>query len=125
MKCTGQQTVAALALWTNTVKQKNACRNRFTYRSNIGAASFCCVCRVTLLISMHYCLDGGVHFKIMRINTRLSIKIAELIKHQHLKQNDVTSIIGLPQLKLSNLLRDQFRDISEAKMLYYLPAACN
>ena len=53
----------------------------------------------------------------MLIKAQLATKIGEIIKRRHLTQIEAADIIGLPQPKLSGLLRGQFRGISEAKML--------
>ena len=53
----------------------------------------------------------------MLIKAQLATKIGEIIKHRRLTQIEAASITGLPQPKLSGLLRGQFRGISEAKML--------
>ena len=37
--------------------------------------------------------------------------------HRHLSQTQASEILGIPQPKLSGMLRGQFRGISEAKML--------
>ncbi|MDR2875496.1 MAG: helix-turn-helix domain-containing protein [Methylobacillus sp.] len=53
----------------------------------------------------------------MLVKARLAAKISEIIKHSRMTQNEAANIIGLPQPKLSGMLRGQFRGISEAKML--------
>lgn len=53
----------------------------------------------------------------MLVKARLATKIGEIIKHRHLNQQQAAAIIGMPQPKLSNMLRGEFRGISEAKML--------
>lgn len=53
----------------------------------------------------------------MLVKARLAAKIGEIIKHRHLTQQQAADILGMPQPKLSNMLRGQFRGISEAKML--------
>ncbi len=53
----------------------------------------------------------------MFIKAQLAIKIAQIIKRRRLTQMDAAEIVGLPQPKLSALLRGQFRGISETKML--------
>lgn len=53
----------------------------------------------------------------MLIKAQLATKIGETIKRRRLTQIEAAEIIGLPQPKLSGLLRGQFRGISEAKML--------
>ena len=53
----------------------------------------------------------------MQVKATLATKIGEIIKHRHLTQVQASEILGLPQPKLSGMLRGQFRGISEAKML--------
>jgi len=53
----------------------------------------------------------------MLVKARLASKIAEIIKHRHLTQQQAANILGMTQPKLSGMLRGQFRGISEAKML--------
>jgi len=53
----------------------------------------------------------------MLVKARLATRIAEIIRRRKLKQIDAAKILGLTQPKLSNMLRGQFRGISEAKML--------
>lgn len=53
----------------------------------------------------------------MQVKARLATKIGEIIKQRHLTQQQAAKILGMPQPKLSGMLRGQFRGISEAKML--------
>ena len=53
----------------------------------------------------------------MQVKATLAAKIGEILKHRHLTQFQAAEILGMPQPKLSNMLRGQFRGISEAKML--------
>lgn len=53
----------------------------------------------------------------MQVKATLAAKIGEIIKHRHLTQVQASEIIGMPQPKLSGMLRGQFRGISEVKML--------
>lgn len=53
----------------------------------------------------------------MQVKATLASKIGEIIKHRHLTQMQASEILGMPQPKLSGMLRGQFRGISEAKML--------
>ena len=54
------------------------------------------------------------------VKAQLATKIAEIIKHRKLTQVQAAELLGMPQPKLSNMLRGQFRGISEAKMLDFL-----
>jgi predicted XRE-type DNA-binding protein len=53
----------------------------------------------------------------MQVKATLAAKIGEIIKHRHLTQIEAAEILGMPQPKLSGMLRGQFRGISEVKML--------
>jgi len=53
----------------------------------------------------------------MLVKARLAAKIGEIIKHRHLTQQQAAEILGMPQSKISNMLRGNFRGISEAKMI--------
>ncbi len=53
----------------------------------------------------------------MLVKAQLATRINEILQHRKLKQIDAARILGLTQPKLSNMLRGQFRGISEAKML--------
>ena len=53
----------------------------------------------------------------MLIKAQLASKIAEIIKRQHLTQTQAAELLGMPQPKVSQMMRGQFRGISEAKML--------
>lgn len=53
----------------------------------------------------------------MLVKAQLATKIAEIIKRRKLTQVQAAELLGIPQPKLSNMLRGQFRGISEAKML--------
>jgi predicted XRE-type DNA-binding protein len=56
----------------------------------------------------------------MLIKAQLATKIGEIIKRRRLTQIEAAEIVGIPQPKLSGMLRGQFRGISEMKMLYCL-----
>ena len=53
----------------------------------------------------------------MLVKAQLAMKIGEIIKRRHLTQIQAAEVLGMTQPKLSNLLRGQFRGISESKML--------
>ena len=53
----------------------------------------------------------------MIVKAQLAIKIGEIIKGRQWSQQQAADVLGIPQSKLSKLLRGQFRGISEAKML--------
>ena len=53
----------------------------------------------------------------MLIKAQLVIKIAELIKRKGLTQTQAGQLLGLPQPKVSALLRGRFRGVSERRLL--------
>ncbi|MGC2064537.1 MAG: helix-turn-helix transcriptional regulator [Thermodesulfovibrionales bacterium] len=53
----------------------------------------------------------------MLVKAQLATKIAEIIKQRRMTQLQAAELLGMPQPKLSNMLRGRFRGISEAKML--------
>ena len=53
----------------------------------------------------------------MLVKAQLATKIGEIIKKRKLTQVLAAELLGMPQPKLSNMLRGQFRGVSEAKML--------
>lgn len=56
------------------------------------------------------------------IKAKLAHRIAVAIKERGLSQSETAVLIGMPQPKLSNMLRGQFRGISEDKMMRCLAA---
>ena len=68
--------------------------------------------------SMNVYADLGVaDANEMLVKAQLATKIAEIIKLRKLTQTQASLLLGIPQPKLSNMLRGRFRGISEAKML--------
>jgi predicted XRE-type DNA-binding protein len=53
----------------------------------------------------------------MLVKAQLASKIGEIIQLQKLTQTQAAELLGIPQPKLSNMLRGQFRGISETKMI--------
>ena len=53
----------------------------------------------------------------MLVKAQLASKIADIIKRRKLTQARAAEVLGIPQTKLSGLLRGQFRGVSEAKMM--------
>lgn len=56
------------------------------------------------------------------IKAKLAHQVAVAIKDRGLKQSEAALLIGMPQPKLSKMLRGQFRGISEDKMMRCLAA---
>lgn len=53
----------------------------------------------------------------MIVKAQLATKIGEIIKGRKWSQQQAADVLGIPQPKLSKMLRGQFRGISETKML--------
>lgn len=53
----------------------------------------------------------------MLVKAQLATKIGDIIRRRKLTQVQAADLLGIPQPKLSGLLRGQFRGISESKML--------
>jgi predicted XRE-type DNA-binding protein len=53
----------------------------------------------------------------MLVKAQLATKIGEIIQRRKLTQTQAAELLGIPQPKLSNMLRGQFRGISETKMI--------
>lgn len=51
------------------------------------------------------------------VKAQLATKIGEIIRRRKLTQTQAAEVLGIPQPKLSNMLRGQFRGISETKMI--------
>ena len=53
----------------------------------------------------------------MLVKANLALKISEIIAQRRLTQIEAALVLGIPQPKLSKLLRGQFHGVSETKML--------
>ena len=53
----------------------------------------------------------------MLVKANLALKISEIIAQRRLTQMEAALVLGMPQPKLSKLLRGQFHGVSETKML--------
>jgi predicted XRE-type DNA-binding protein len=53
----------------------------------------------------------------MLVKAKLASKIGEILQDRGWSQMEAAEVLGLPQPKLSNMLRGHFRGISEAKMI--------
>ncbi|MEX1993781.1 MAG: helix-turn-helix transcriptional regulator [Steroidobacteraceae bacterium] len=53
----------------------------------------------------------------MLVKAQLVTKIRDIIRERGLTQVEVAAIVGLPQPKLSGILRGQFRGVSERKLI--------
>lgn len=53
----------------------------------------------------------------MQVKAGLAREIGQIIKRRHLTQQQASELLGMPQSKLSGMLRGQFRGISQTKMI--------
>ena len=53
----------------------------------------------------------------MLTKAQLAQRVGSIIVARKLTQREAAEIIGVPQPKLSNILRGQFRGVSEAKLM--------
>lgn len=53
----------------------------------------------------------------MQVKAGLAGEIGQIIKRRHLTQQQAAELLGMPQSKLSGMLRGQFRGISQTKMI--------
>lgn len=53
----------------------------------------------------------------MLVKARLVAKIGEIIRRRRLTQTQAAELLGMPQPKLSNMLRGRFQGISETCMI--------
>lgn len=53
----------------------------------------------------------------MLVKAQLASKIGSILKARHLTQAQAAEILGMPQPKVSKMLRGKFRGISETKMI--------
>ena len=60
---------------------------------------------------------GRVDAAEMRVKATLAAAIGDIIKNCRLTQVEAAAILGIPQPKLSGMLRGRFRGISETKMI--------
>ena len=60
---------------------------------------------------------GFVNDQEMLVKANLALKISEIIAQRRLTQIEAAAVLGMPQPKLSKLLRGQFHGVSETKML--------
>jgi predicted XRE-type DNA-binding protein len=60
---------------------------------------------------------GMANAAALLVKAQLASKIGEIIKLRKWSQQQAAEVLGIPQSKLSKMLRGQFRGISEVKML--------
>lgn len=53
----------------------------------------------------------------MLVKAKLMTKIAEIIDARDWTQQQAATVLGIPRPKLSNMLRGQFRGVSEARLM--------
>ncbi|WP_437615947.1 helix-turn-helix domain-containing protein [Erwinia sp. V71] len=60
---------------------------------------------------------GNANAEEMQVKAQLATTISNIIKSRNMTQRQAATLLGMTQPKLSNMLRGQFRGISEAKMM--------
>lgn len=60
---------------------------------------------------------GVAQPEVMLAKARLAQRVGSIIAARKITQREAAEIIGVPQPKLSNILRGQFRGVSEAKLM--------
>ncbi len=60
---------------------------------------------------------GALNPDAMLAKAKLTERIGSIITARKLTQREAAEIIGMPQPKLSNILRGQFRGVSETKLM--------
>jgi predicted XRE-type DNA-binding protein len=60
---------------------------------------------------------GTANPEAMLAKSQLVMRIGSIIDSRKLTQREAAEIIGMPQPKLSNVLRGQFRGVSETKLM--------
>lgn len=58
----------------------------------------------------------------MLVKAQLAIKIGDLMQQRNLTQTEAAKIFGMPQPKISGMLRGRFRGISDDRMMRCLLA---
>lgn len=53
----------------------------------------------------------------MLVKARLAHEIGELIQNRRITQQEAAEVLGMPQPKISDMLRGNFRGISQARMI--------
>lgn len=51
------------------------------------------------------------------VKAQLTAKIAEILRNRSLSQTDAARLLGIPQPKLSRILRGQLRGVSERRLM--------
>jgi predicted XRE-type DNA-binding protein len=60
---------------------------------------------------------GAANPETMLAKAQLVTRIGSIIEARKLTQREAAEVIGMPQPKLSNVLRGQFRGVSETKLM--------
>lgn len=63
---------------------------------------------------------GVADADVMLVKARLAYKISEIIEDKCWNKTEAARVLGLPQFKLSIILRGHFREISKARMMAVL-----
>jgi len=51
---------------------------------------------------------------------KIGIQVIRLLKQRNLKQRDISALLGIPQPEVSHLMKGEFQQFSEGKLLTFL-----
>ena len=51
---------------------------------------------------------------------QIGIQVLRLLKQRHLKQREISELLGIPQPEVSHLMKGEFQRFSEGKLLIFL-----
>jgi len=54
---------------------------------------------------------------------KIGIQVLRLLKQRHLKQREISDLLGISQPEVSHLMKGEFQQFSEGKLLIFLKAA--
>ena len=56
----------------------------------------------------------------LSLKSHLTMQINSILEHRHLKQADAADLLGIPQPKVSNLMRGKLDGFSVEKLIHFL-----
>lgn len=51
---------------------------------------------------------------------KIGIQVLRILKQRHLKQREISELLGIPQPEVSHLMKGEFQRFSEGKLLNFL-----